>query len=52
MKQLLMIKLDFCLRQENLISLSKKIIKVLQLEETTLKSMGNEGRKNVVINKF
>jgi glycosyltransferase involved in cell wall biosynthesis len=30
------------------ISLSKKIIKFLQLEETTLKSMGNEGRKNVV----
>ena len=32
-------------------SLSKKIIEVLQLDETTLKSLGNEGRKNV-INKF
>ena len=28
-------------------SLSKKIIEVLQLDETTLKSMGNEGRKNM-----
>jgi glycosyltransferase involved in cell wall biosynthesis len=32
-------------------SLSKKIIEVLQLDESTLKSMGNEGRKNI-INKF
>ena len=31
-------------------SLSKKIIEVLQLDETTLKSMGNEGRKNVIKN--
>ncbi len=29
-------------------SLSKKIIEVLQLDERTLKSMGNEGRKNVI----
>ena len=29
-------------------ALSKKIIEVLNLDETTLKSMGNEGRKNVV----
>ena len=29
-------------------SLSNKIIEVLQLDETTLKSMGNEGRKNVI----
>ncbi len=29
-------------------SLSKKIIEVLKLDETTLKSMGNEGRKNVI----
>ena len=29
-------------------SLSKKIIEVLQLDESTLKSMGNEGRKNVI----
>ena len=25
-----------------------RIIEVLQLDETTLKSMGNEGRKNVI----
>jgi len=29
-------------------SLCKKIIEVLQLDETTLKSLGNEGRKNVI----
>ena len=29
-------------------SLSKKIIEVLQLGETTLKFLGNEGRKNVI----
>ena len=29
-------------------SLSKMIIEVLQLDETTLKSLGNEGRKNVI----
>ncbi len=29
-------------------SLSKKIIEVLRLNETTLKSLGNEGRKNVI----
>ena len=29
-------------------ALSKKIIEVLQLDETTIKSMGIEGRKNVV----
>ena len=29
-------------------SLSSKIIEILQLDETTLKSMGNEGRKNVI----
>jgi len=29
-------------------SLSKKIMEVLALDETTLKSMGNEGRKNVI----
>jgi glycosyltransferase involved in cell wall biosynthesis len=28
--------------------LSKKIIEILQLDESTLKSMGNEGRKNVI----
>ena len=30
------------------VSLSKKIIEVLQLDETTLKFLGNEGRKNVI----
>jgi len=29
-------------------ALGKKIIEVLQLDETTLKSMGNEGRKNII----
>ena len=29
-------------------SLSKKIVEALQLDESTLKSMGNEGRKNVI----
>jgi glycosyltransferase involved in cell wall biosynthesis len=29
-------------------SLSKKIIEALQLDETTLKSIGNEGRKNII----
>ena len=29
-------------------ALSKKILEVLQLDESTLKLMGNEGRKNVV----
>jgi len=29
-------------------SLSKKIVEVLQLDETTLKFLGNEGRKNVI----
>jgi len=29
-------------------SLSKKIIEVLKLDESTLKSLGNEGRKNVI----
>ena len=29
-------------------ALSAKIVEVLQLDETTLKLMGNEGRKNVV----
>ncbi len=32
-------------------SLSEKILKVLNLDDTTLKSVGNEGRKNIV-NKF
>ena len=29
-------------------SLSKKIIEILSLDESTLKSMGIEGRKNVI----
>ena len=29
-------------------SLSKKILKVLSMNETSLKTIGNEGRKNVI----
>ena len=45
---IIMIKLVFYLSQEMRESLSKKIIEVLQLDESTLKSMGNEGRKNII----
>jgi len=41
-------KTGFLFESGNYVSLSKKIIEVLQLDETTLKSMGNEGRKNVI----
>ena len=41
-------KTGFLFQSGNAESLSKKIIEVLQLDETTLKSMGNEGRKNVI----
>ena len=40
-------KTGFLFEAGNAISLSKKIIEVLQLGETTLKSMGIEARKNV-----
>jgi len=38
----------FLFESGNPVSLSKKIIEVLNLDESTLKSMGNEGRKNVI----
>jgi len=40
-------KTGFLFEVGSALSLSKKIIEVLQLDETTLKSMGNEGRKNI-----
>ena len=41
-------KTGFLFDAGNSISLGKKIVEVLQLAETTLKSLGNEGRKNVI----
>jgi glycosyltransferase involved in cell wall biosynthesis len=41
-------KTGFLFDSENSQSLSQKIIEVLSLHESTLKSMGNEGRKNVI----
>ena len=41
-------KTGFLFHSGKIESLSKKIIEVLQLDETTLRSMGIEGRKNVV----
>ena len=41
-------KTGFLFESGNASSLSKKIMEVLELEESTLKSMGNEGRKNVI----
>ena len=41
-------KTGFLFDSGNSISLSKKIVEVLQLDETTLKFLGNEGRKNVI----
>ena len=41
-------KTGFLFETGNSVSLSKKIIEVLNLEESTLKSMGIEGRKNVI----
>ena len=41
-------KTGFLFESGNPNSLCKKIIEVLQLDESTLKSMGNEGRKNVI----
>jgi len=41
-------KTGFLFEAGNAEALSKKIIEVLQLDETTLKSLGNEGRKNVI----
>jgi glycosyltransferase involved in cell wall biosynthesis len=41
-------KTGFLFESKNSESLSRKIIEVLNLDETTLKSIGNEGRKNVI----
>jgi glycosyltransferase involved in cell wall biosynthesis len=41
-------KTGFLFEAGSALSLSKKIIEVLQLDETTLKSMGNEARKNII----
>ena len=41
-------KTGFLFDSENAQSLSKKIVDILNLDETTLKSMGIEGRKNVI----
>ena len=41
-------KTGFLFEAGNPASLSKKIIEVMQLDETTLKFLGNEGRKNVI----
>jgi len=41
-------KTGFLFEAGNSGALSKKIIEVLQLSDTTLKSIGNEGRKNVI----
>ena len=41
-------KTGFLFESTNVESLSKKIMKVLNLDESTLKSMGIEGRKNVI----
>jgi glycosyltransferase involved in cell wall biosynthesis len=44
-------KTGFLFESGNPVSLSKKIIEVLNFDESTLKSIGIEGRKNA-INKF
>jgi len=44
-------KTGFLFKAGDIMSLSDKLSHVFELDETTLKSMGNEGRKNV-INKF
>ena len=41
-------KTGFLFKSGNAESLSKKIVEVLNLDETTLKSMGIEGRKNII----
>jgi glycosyltransferase involved in cell wall biosynthesis len=41
-------KTGFLFDSGNSYSLSKKILEVLKLDESTLKSMGNEGRKNII----
>jgi glycosyltransferase involved in cell wall biosynthesis len=41
-------KTGFLFEAGNSASLSKKILEILKLDESTLKSMGNEGRKNII----
>ena len=41
-------KTGFLFEAGNPISLSNKILEILKLDESTLKSMGNEGRKNII----
>ena len=41
-------KTGFLFESGNVDSLSKKIIEILNLDESTLKSAGIEGRKNVI----
>ena len=41
-------KTGFLFEAGNPASLSKKILEILKLDESTLKSMGNEGRKNII----
>ena len=41
-------KTGFLFEAGNSVSLSKKILEILKLDESTLKSMGNEGRKNII----
>ena len=41
-------KTGFLFESGNSVALSKKIVEVLNLDESRLKSMGNEGRKNVI----
>ena len=41
-------KTGFLFEAGNPVSLSNKILEILKLDESTLKSMGNEGRKNII----
>jgi len=41
-------KTGFLFEAGNSMSLSNKILKVLNLDESTLKLLGNEGRKNII----
>jgi len=41
-------KTGFLFEAGNPVSLSNKILEILKLDESTLKSMGNEGKKNII----
>ena len=41
-------KTGFLFKSGDVIALSDKLTHIFELDETTLKSMGNEGRKNVI----